>query len=444
MKKIARAMISIGVLLAFTGCAWKVPETISLKSDADYSFSLGTFEKELDSKMDIQSMMGNAGSGNQDINFFDYYPGKSDANTQHFLLQAKACEIDFADVIPNLQTFIDNLKLLPDDATLDLSKLPSYTIPLESQGIDFNPSSMLSGIKDAIGSDLADKISFEKVPLYLYCEFTEGLKAKVTLRMFYGTSTDPIVERYGTSIDVLDGTNYLESRPLPVFEKEEDIVITNLETSTDTYLTTLDIQELINNDSPLIDDGDQLCIEYGISDISGILTKAAVEAGIKLTIYAVIDLPLKFKATDDIEIDLSDLTGNSSGSGISTGSSSNSKLSEILDIVDAVSVKYVAYKLPIYSNSGMELCVDLFGDGKYKNVPLVVTNKPKNQITEADKQIISFDALTVEKLRENQKIDPKFLIKMENNANFSIPREKAVEMNLEVHIKTDGTIKVRG
>ena len=47
MKKIARAIISMGVVLAFAGCSWEVPQNVSVKTKADYNFSLGNYEKEL-------------------------------------------------------------------------------------------------------------------------------------------------------------------------------------------------------------------------------------------------------------------------------------------------------------------------------------------------------------------------------------------------------------
>ena len=72
MKKIARAIISMGVVFAFAACSWEVPQNVSVKTNADYNFSLGTFEKEFDNNMDLNSMMGDTGVGKDDIHTYDY------------------------------------------------------------------------------------------------------------------------------------------------------------------------------------------------------------------------------------------------------------------------------------------------------------------------------------------------------------------------------------
>jgi hypothetical protein len=43
MRKIAAAIVSISLVLALTSCHWEIPENVSVKSNADYNFSLGSF-----------------------------------------------------------------------------------------------------------------------------------------------------------------------------------------------------------------------------------------------------------------------------------------------------------------------------------------------------------------------------------------------------------------
>ena len=50
---------------------------MAVKTDAEYEFSLGTFEKDLDSELNMSSMMNNAGDGSSDISILDYYPEKA-------------------------------------------------------------------------------------------------------------------------------------------------------------------------------------------------------------------------------------------------------------------------------------------------------------------------------------------------------------------------------
>ena len=135
MKKIAGAMISIGLVLALSGCHWEIPETISVKSDAEYNFSLGTFEKEFENDMDIGSMMGGAGENNSKIATLDYFPGKLDKNTQHFLLQVECldAEILSATDVPTV------VASAPTDE-ISITSISQINPPSDDiVGMEFNP-----------------------------------------------------------------------------------------------------------------------------------------------------------------------------------------------------------------------------------------------------------------------------------------------------------------
>ena len=436
MKRIAGAIISVGLVLALAGCTWRIPQTVSVKTDAEYEFSLGTFEKDLDSELNMSSMMNNAGDGSSDISILDYYPEKADAKTQHFMLQMKVATIDLATAVSGLTDAID---LIPEDE-FDLSAvsgISGFNIPLEAKGMDFNPSSLLKGMKDSIGSDMADKIEFDKVPLYLYCEATKGLEAEASLNMFYGSKTTPIVPRTSTIVPILDDTT-IQNKPLPEFAKDGETVITNLAKTT--YLATADITSIINSSDASIQEDDQLCIEYGISSVGGTIKKSDIQNdGLKITIYAVIDIPVRFKVTDDIQLDLSSMSGLSSGSGSGSGSSSSSvevpnEVKKVLDVVSSISVKYTANKLPIHKTSGtMKLGIDLLNNGDMEWANISDSGK---------KEIITLPRRTLNAFKESPSFNPNIVIKMEQDTVFSIPREKAVNMYIELSVKTGGKIQV--
>ena len=155
MKKIAAAIISVGLLLALAGCAWKVPEKVSVKSNADYSFSLGTYENELGNDMDMASMLGS--STNANVAKYDYFPGRIDKNTQHYLLAVKILDATLVEE-DNIDTEFPS-----DSYTISSSAITtSNTIEM-----GFNPSTIIGSISDALGSNVNGKISFNYVPVYL-------------------------------------------------------------------------------------------------------------------------------------------------------------------------------------------------------------------------------------------------------------------------------------
>ncbi len=440
MKKIALAIISIGLVLALAGCTWRLPETVSIKTDAEYKFSLGTFEKELNSELDIQSMLGSAGTGSEELQFFDYFPEKADSKTQHIMIQVKLSEVDLATLISGWDTAVAAVQ--GDEIDLSdpaFSSVTGFSIPLETKGIGFNPSTLLNGMKDSIGSDMDGKIEFDSVPLYLYCQTTKGLKAKATLNMFYGTNAEPPVA-HTTPVSILSNTE-IQNKPLPDFAKDGETVITSLPKTS--YVATADIKDLINSSDPAIQEGDQLCVGYAISNFNGTLKKSDLENdGFKIIIYAVIDVPVRFKVTNDIELDLSSMSGLSSGSGSGSGSSSSNvevpeEVKKVLDVITGISVKFTANKLPIHKSSGtMQLGVNLLNtsdpdDMKWAN------------ISDSGKQeVITLSRKTLNAFKESPSFNPNIKIKMTQGTVFSVPREKAVNMYVELSVKTGGKIQV--
>lgn len=437
MKKIALAIISIGLVLALAGCTWRLPETVSIKTDAEYEFSLGTFEKELDSELDMSSMIGNAGSGSEELQFFDYFPEKADSKTQHFMIQVKLSEVDLATLISGWDTAVAAVQ--GDEIDLSdpaFSAVTGFSVPLETKGIGFNPSTLLNGMKDSIGSDMDGKIEFDSVPLYLYCQTTKGLKAKATLNMFYGTNAEPPVA-HTTPVSILSNTE-IQNKPLPDFAKDGETVITSLPKTS--YVATADIKDLINSSDPAIQDGDQICVGYAISNLNGTLKKSDLENdGFKIIIYAVIDVPVRFKVTNEINLDLSSMSGLASGSGSGSGSGSSSvevpnEVKKVLDVVSSISVKYTANKLPIHKTSGtMKLGIDLLNNGDMEWANISDSGK---------KEIITLPRRTLNAFKESPSFNPNIKIKMTQDTVFSVPREKAVNMYVELSVKTGGKIQV--
>lgn len=440
MKRIARAIISMGVVLTLASCSWEVPQTVSVKTNADYSFSLGTFEKELDNDMNLNSMMGNTGEGNQDIRTFDYFPGKLDKNTQHFLLEVKILDQQIL-----TQTEAQALGGTGDSYTGPVNNLGTLNTD-HFTGLDFNPATILSGMKEALGEDVSDKIRYSRVPLYLYCDTIDGLKAKAELKIFYGAKPLPASPSVpSTAEDLIAPTKDITRTPKPDYTFEENVVVTNLDNTE--YTERKEIQTILNANNA--SDNSQLCISWKITELTATnIQKAAIGTeGIRIKIYAVIDLPLQFEVVDDLALDLGNMTKNSSESSSSNSSnnnenSGNEEFKKYLKAIDSVTIKYIAYKLPFYSDSGMMLGVDMVGNGNYERSRIRLVDENK-KITDHDKSSIVLKQATIQNMKDISNFAPKVQVFMGKNTVFSVPREKAVKMNLEMNFKTDGTIQVK-
>lgn len=446
MKKIACAIFSIGVVLGFISCNWQIPETVSVKTNAEYNFSIGTFQKDLSESMNLSSMMGgDSGSGTGDIKKYDYFPGQSDKNTQHFLLEVKVKEFELLAA----QSEDAANAAFHDASSISLDSLTGAMTSLGSGNkcLEFNPSEILSGMKSALGEEMADKISFASVPVYLYCEAPENITATAEISVFYDEN-DSCANKKG-EVELLKQTNQPLNTPKPAFPDDGSTVTTNLDSTV--CLSKNDITKLINGKEAdgtalSLTEDDKLYVSYDFGAIGGTVTKQEVMDGLKLTLYAVIDMPLRFKVSPDEDVIL-DLTKMTKGDGSSSSGSSdpqssgseNEELSKYLKVIDSIDIRYVAYQLPMYSQSGMKLGFDLLGGTDYQWESISV--KPKGTSIESGSKF-SLKQETVVNMKDLGSFNPSIKLKMEKGSIFSIPREKAVEMKIEMGLKTNGAVKV--
>ena len=284
------------------------------------------------------------------------------------------------------------------------------------------------------------------VPMYLFCTTPSGLTATATIKMCYGDRGTPnIAKREDTELSVLtNGT--LSNVPKPNYQTENGTVITNLANVACISGQPTEIKTLVNSNDASIQEDDQLCIEYKITSLSGTIQKADVTNGITLRLYAVIDLPVKFDVTSNVSLDINKLSGesdSSSSSSSESSSSGDSEFSKYLDAMKSVTIKYTVYQLPIYAVNGMSLSVDLFGDGtKEKESPIKFADKNR-PVTDADKSVITLKTDTVLKMKDTANFKPNFIINLSQGSTFSLPREKKIDMDLEIGFTTDGTIQVK-
>lgn len=446
MKKIAKAIISMGVVMAFAGCSWQIPQTVAVKTEADYSFSLGNFTNDLDESMDKDSMLGNS-DGVANVAKYDYFPGKIDKNTQHYLLDLTVLD---ATVVgkDDLPAGIGTSGVYnggdSGNETVSVTIDPQYKN--KTVGLDFNPSTILVDMASSMGNDLEGKIKFASVPMYLYCVMPEGLDANVELKMFYGTKDSTPVQ-FTTPEVIFD--NGIENKPKPDFQMEDNTVITNFDNTS--YVNKVFVTDYLNMQN--IPEESQLCISYELSDVKakrGFDVTTAKTNGIAIKIYAVIDLPLYFTVLEDVAMDVNKMSGGSEEAAEATETSNDAvtetkenEFSKYLNVMDAVSFKYIIYNLPLYSSAGMSLGIDLVGDGNYeRGTEIKFVEKGKN-ITEDDKSVMELKQTTIQRMKAASQINPNFKIFINKDSRFSIPREKKIDMNIEISFTTNGTVQVK-
>lgn len=448
MKKIAGVIGCVAIILSITGCKWEIPEKVSVKTDAEYNFALGNLEKDLSSEMNMSDLFGDTNSDTVNIARYDYFPGKEDKNTQHFLVEIKLAEQELV-AASAVDAFYGAAPSI-DVASTSLS-LPAA--PSGTMGLDFSPIEIIKSISESIGTDLLEKVSFSNIPLYLYFDATAGLSANVAFDMFYGSRDDTIVERTATRTTMYNNAVTNASKPVYVFE-DNNVIISDI--TKKSHSASVDITDIMNNRDSSIQENDQLCIDYTVSNIHGEIAKADAQNGIKYCIYAIIDLPLNFAVLDDIEVNLSDLAnslnGDSSDSTTEQPSeksgSSESEFSKYLKVVEGISIKYAAYELPLYVNKkgGMKLGVDMVGRGLYDYADIYTVKKPKKN-SEGEKCTLVLKHSTVMKIQELGTFMPVFQLKIlkevkEEPVFFSIPRDRNIDVNLGLSFKTDGIVAV--
>ena len=447
MKKIAVIAVCAVLAFSFTGCNWEVPEKISVKTNAEYNFALGNLEQDLNEDLNLTELIGENEASNDIVTKYDYFPGKANKNVQHFLAEVKVCDFEIlpaADVDTVFGSEID----MPISTLLTALSIDSSTSFNEELGLDFSPNDILESLSDVMKTDVIGKINFSEIPMYLYFEAFPGLSANAKIDLFYGSKTTTIIERAGSRDTVYDNT--VNNCARPDYSKEDETIITDFDIKS--FSAKTEITDTINagTENPAIQEDDQLCIEYTISSIrpeenGARITKSAAQNGLRLTIYALIDIPLSFDTLDNINLDLNELAGSLTGDDTeetseendASSNSSDNEFSKYLDVVELVSIRYAAYKLPVCVNrkNGMKLGVDMLGNGNYEYAVIYTVKESSN-----DKLEIVLKPETIQKIKEIGTFVPNFRLQLENDTVFSIPRDKGIKVNIELSLKTDGIV----
>lgn len=436
MKKASALLSLVSIFLLFSGCSWEMPEKVSVKTNAIYNFSFGALEKSLDEELDFKTILA---TDNEDVKIYDYFPQKKDTKVQQFLITMKVFEKDLHEIVQDNAVFNAFLQNCPAGISINLDSLPAGIPPLAvsgSESFDFNPTTVLSSVKESMGEEFSS-IRFCTIPAYIYCYAGGGLSADAALKMYYGdeskNSISPEYDCYiaGSAI----GKQSLEQTLLPELIIEEDSLTVVSDLALEKSTVNMNIADFMNNAINVPQETSQACINYDIS-LKGELTKEQLMgSNAKIVVYAVLALPIQFKVTDDIFLDIrkfvhsdgteednSDIFGRTEATGLAD-------MQQYIDVIRSASLIYSTAALPFVAEPGIIFSIDMIGDNSYKDYVL-----------EGGNVTLNYD--DIHKMIDTFPLRPNLQITIQKDSVFSVPRNRTFNMSLMINLITDGTIKL--
>ena len=436
MKKASALLSLVSIFLLFSGCSWEIPEKVSVKTNAIYNFSFGALEKSLDEELDFKTILA---TDNEDVKIYDYFPQKKDTKVQQFLITMKVFEKDLHEIVQDNAVFNAFLQNCPAGISINLDSLPAGIPPLTvsgSESFDFNPTTILSSVKESMGEEFSS-IQFCTIPAYIYCYTGGELSADATLKMYYGdeskNSISPEYDCYiaGSAI----GKQSLEQTLLPELIIEEDSLTVVSDLALEKSTVNMNIADFMNNAINVPQETSQACINYDIS-LKGELTKEQLMgSNAKIVVYAVLALPIQFKVTDDIFLDIrkfvqsdeaeednSDIFGRTEATGLADKQ-------QYIDVIRSASLIYSTASLPFVAEPGIIFSIDMIGDNSYKDYVL-----------EGGNITLNYD--DIHKMIDTFPLRPNLQITIQKDSVFSVPRNRTFNMSLMINLITDGTIKL--
>lgn len=177
MKKTGLVLFSLAAVL-FSACSWQAPEKISVKTNAKYSFSMGTIEPEnLNLNFSKDEIFKSLPMENAKV--YDYFPEKKDANVQRFLMQIPLMEVpvDIGSYFDK-STLADSVKGMSFEQefevpSIDFSAEEAIEIGELSKAINalvsFTGPVLASGVSPTFAGKLFTKITYNEGSLEVTC-----------------------------------------------------------------------------------------------------------------------------------------------------------------------------------------------------------------------------------------------------------------------------------
>ena len=147
MKNI-KLFVLAAAIPVIVSCNWKIPESVSVKTDAEYNFTIGTFSEKLSKYLSVDTLTKQMESSSSDVSFYvyDYYPvtdnkeiASGGTASQKFLVDFSLQEIpiDIGSYLDKMD-FADQLKGMSFDQTFDVPDLSvsSFEEPINLSDIN--------------------------------------------------------------------------------------------------------------------------------------------------------------------------------------------------------------------------------------------------------------------------------------------------------------------
>lgn len=401
------------ILLLFSACNFSIPEKVSVKTNANYNYSIGNISQDFSETFQAKKLFGNLETDDNKI--YDYFPGQEDAKLQQYLLTIKIPEVD----------------------------LPQYTIPagipvdltIPPVTVDFDISSIFASIYDVLGAAFATNAKFKEIPLYIYCSEPSGfssseVKGSVTIKY-------KVENNSATSSEVKIGD---ETTIMPYFSAPQlnitDVVVDGV-TEKDVVDTVLkpgetslngDINSILNGNK---NNNGKIELEFNLK-FSG--TTDGEPFG-KLGLNAFIIIPLKFKMDGIVDISLTNLAKKDSDKGNEdvfnrSKATDTSDIKKYLDVIEKIEINYKSKKNPIVTDSNT--CYVVKSTVPYISKKLDV-NEDSLRLTNEEFQ----DMLNVYPFK------PELNINIPSGSELCLPRHLGIDMNMNISLYTNGVINIK-
>lgn len=341
--------------------------------------------------------------------------------------------------------------------TINANTVPNrMELPLE-----FSFSRLTDNINSVLGLDFTNNFMLKELPLYIMVEEPEiegddgnnifaNSKYRGEISIFYGKQVgDEIVKQRDENGDVIqkrilgaglanNGIMTFVDTPEREFKDNTNIVITDYSKCAHSIET--DLIDLL--DIPSIEDDDvQLYISYELNFTNDenseeiIITKEMYDncenLRTSIKIHGMVIIPFAFKVVgnQDVDINFNELLNISSTDDIFGRDSASSLgvLKDYIDVVDSFSIDYALNKMPIHSIPSVMINVKLFPDEEPKQFKL----------TEGK---ITLPSQKIDKLLNTYPLCPTVDFHFKRGTEFSIARKMALDLKLQLQLKTDGTI----
>lgn len=137
-------------LVSLVGCKWNVPQKVTVKSNAEYNFTVGKVSKNLSDSVDLSKTLSDSLSTNN-AKIYDYYPNELDSAVQKYLMEMpiKDIELDFG-------KYFEGLDVAGDIQGLSHSE--TFTVP-NVNGQTATSKVNLTGLQTIVNNTLAAILS---------------------------------------------------------------------------------------------------------------------------------------------------------------------------------------------------------------------------------------------------------------------------------------------